>query len=105
MPGSPGAYGSIWPAVQNLLLAARGVGLGAVLTGLFGGPSLDATKKVLGIPDEVEPVAFIPLGYPDKERYGPDDPAAAVRGAALGALGGGQGEHGQDAVPPLRPSH
>ena len=24
MPSSPGAYGSIWPAVQNLLLAARG---------------------------------------------------------------------------------
>jgi len=71
MPGSPGAYGSIWPAVQNLLLAARGVGLGAVLTGLFGGPNADETRKVLGIPDEVEPVAFVPLGYPDKERYGP----------------------------------
>jgi nitroreductase len=71
MPGSPGAYGSIWPAVQNLLLAARGLGLGAVLTGLLGGPSLDATKKILGIPDEIEPVAFIPLGYPDKQRYGP----------------------------------
>ena len=70
MPG-PAAYGSIFPAVQNLLLAARGLGLGAVLTGLLGGPSVEATKKVLGIPDEVEPVAFIPLGYPDKERYGP----------------------------------
>ena len=33
--------------------------------------SLDATKKILGIPDEIEPVAFIPLGYPDKQRYGP----------------------------------
>jgi nitroreductase len=71
MPGSPGAYGSIWPAVQNLLLAARGLGLGAVLTGLLGGPGLEQTRKVLGIPDEVEPVAFVPLGFPDKQRYGP----------------------------------
>ncbi len=70
MPG-PGAYGSIFPAVQNLLLAARGLGLGAVLTGLLGGPSVEATKKALAIPEDVEPVAFIPLGYPDKERYGP----------------------------------
>jgi len=28
-------------------------------------------KTLLGLPDHVIPLAFIPLGYPDKERYGP----------------------------------
>ena len=60
--------GSIFPAVQNLLLAARGHGIGSVLTGLLSGPR---PKEILGLPDRVEPMAFIPLGYPDKEHFGP----------------------------------
>jgi nitroreductase len=59
---------SLMPAVQNLLLAARGLGLGAVLTGLVGGA---AAKELLGLPDHVDPVASIPLGLPaDGVRYG-----------------------------------
>jgi nitroreductase len=65
-----GRYGSIFPAVQNLLLAARGVGLGAVVTGLFGS-DLPKLRAVTGIPEDVEPLVFVPLGYPDKGRYGP----------------------------------
>jgi nitroreductase len=53
---------SIFPAIQNLLLAASAVGLGSALTTLpiFGG---DLTK-VLGLPAHVLPVAVVPIGYP-----------------------------------------
>jgi nitroreductase len=65
-------YGSIFPAVQNILLAARGLGVGATLTTLLAGPELPALKATLDIPDDVEPLAFIPIGYPgDGAHYGP----------------------------------
>lgn len=55
--------GSIWPAIQNLLLAARASGLGACPTTL---PLADkaAAKAALGIPEGVEPICLIPVGYP-----------------------------------------
>jgi nitroreductase len=54
---------SIFPAVQNLLLAANAVGLGSALTTLAAadGRSLGET---VGFPEEVLPMAMIPLGYP-----------------------------------------
>ncbi len=71
-------YGSIYPAVQNFLLAARAVGLGAGLVTL---PLWNkwAVKRLLGLPVSVEPVCLIPLGWP-KGRYGPTTrkPAAEV---------------------------
>jgi nitroreductase len=62
-------YGSIYPAVQNLLLAARAEGLGATLTTL---PLWNrvAARRILGLPWNVEPVAVVPLGWP-KGKYGP----------------------------------
>jgi nitroreductase len=62
-------YGSIFPAVQNLLLAARGLGLGAALTTLHKMHE-DEVKQLLGIPDAMETVALIPIGYPI-DKYGP----------------------------------
>lgn len=64
-----GHYGSLFPAVQNLLLAARGLGLGASLTTLHKGHEGEV-KELLGIPDTVETVALIPVGYPIG-KYGP----------------------------------
>jgi nitroreductase len=64
----PGVVGgaSIYPSVQNLLLAARNEGLGAVLTTLL--VSLEPQlKELLGIPDELITCATIPMGYPVKE--------------------------------------
>jgi len=58
-----GAGGSIWPAVQNVLLTARSLGLGAALTTL-GLSNRPAAKEVLGLPELVEPFAIIPVGYP-----------------------------------------
>ena len=59
---------SIYPAIQNLLLAIHTAGLGSVLTTLWMG-QLDAVKKLLKVPDEVEMHAILPVGYPDR-KYG-----------------------------------
>jgi nitroreductase len=62
-------YGSIFPSVQNLLLAARAAGLGAALITL---PlwSTFLARRALGLPWTVTPCAVIPLGWP-RGRYGP----------------------------------
>lgn len=62
-------YGSIYPSVQNLLLAARAAGLGAALITL---PlwSTFAARRILGCPWNVQPCAVIPLGWP-LGKYGP----------------------------------
>ncbi len=62
-------YGSIFPSVQNLLLAARAAGLGAALITL---PlwSTFVARRILGLPWSVTPCAVIPLGWPSG-RYGP----------------------------------
>ena len=61
-------YGSIYPAVQNLLLAARAAGLGAALITL---PlwSRFLARRALGLPWNVTPCAVVPLGWP-LGRYG-----------------------------------
>jgi nitroreductase len=57
-------WGSIFPAVQNLLLAARGRGLGATLTTLHKAAEAEV-KAVLGIPAEFETAALVPVGRPE----------------------------------------
>ena len=64
-----GYWGSIYPSVQNLLLAARGMGLGASLITL---PlwSKSSARRILGLPHSVTPCCIVPLGWP-RGRYGP----------------------------------
>lgn len=62
--------GSVYPAVENLLLAARAEGLGCVLTTLLCMEE-DAVKELLGIPDGWGTAAMIPLGYPVGKGHGP----------------------------------
>lgn len=62
------AGASIYPAVQNLMLAARALGLGTTLTTLHRGHEEDI-RKLLGIPDGVETMAMIPIGHP-KGKFG-----------------------------------
>ena len=68
--GRAAYYGSIFPATQNLLLAARAIGLGATLTTL---PlwSRGLARRTLGLPAGVTPCAVIPLGWPAGGGYGP----------------------------------
>lgn len=64
-----GYWGSIYPPVQNLLLAARAMGLGASLVTLpiWNVPS---TRRLLKLPMNVTPCCVVPLGWP-RGRYGP----------------------------------
>ncbi|MDH5737028.1 MAG: nitroreductase family protein [Gammaproteobacteria bacterium] len=54
---------SLYPAVQNLLLAARGLGYGGVITG-FHRPVENELKALLGIPEEVFIGCTLTLGKP-----------------------------------------
>jgi nitroreductase len=69
---------SIYPACQNLLLAARARGLGGVMT-MWHGAVEDELRHVLSIPDDVVVAATIPIGHP-LGRHGP------VRRLPLGQL-------------------
>jgi nitroreductase len=57
------AGSSIYPAVQNLMLAARALGLGTTLTTLHRAHH-DDVRELLGVPETVELVAMIPVGWP-----------------------------------------
>ena len=62
-------YGSVYPAVQNLLLGCRAVGLGASLQTL---PIwlMPIARRILGLPRDRVPVCIIPIGWA-KGNYGP----------------------------------
>jgi len=56
-------------AIQNMLLAAHGIGLGAVWCGLYPITSLTkATKELLGIPNNIVPVGMVVVGNKEKDR-------------------------------------
>jgi nitroreductase len=64
-----GEASSVYPGVQNLLLAARALGLGAVITAWH--LMLEHEwKRELGIPGDVNTFAVIPVGWP-LGRFGP----------------------------------
>jgi len=60
---------SVYPGVQNLLLAARALGLGAVIT-IWHLLLEREWKRELGIPRDVSTLAVIPVGWP-LGRFGP----------------------------------
>ncbi len=61
---------SVYPAVQNLLLAARAHGLGGVITTVLCQREADV-KALLGIPAEYATCAMVPLGFPERRGHGP----------------------------------
>ena len=62
------AGASIYPAIQNLMLASRALGLGTTLTTLHRFFE-DEVRELLGIPATVDTAALIPVGWP-KGRFG-----------------------------------
>jgi nitroreductase len=60
---------SIYPAVQNIILACRAFGLGTVLTTIHMFFE-DEVKAILGLPAEVLTYALLPIGYP-RDQFGP----------------------------------
>ena len=76
--GTSPAGSYVYPAVQNLMLAARALGLGTTLTTLHRAHEGDV-KELLAIPDNVETMALIPLGWPKgKFGMGPRRPVEEV---------------------------
>jgi nitroreductase len=64
------AGSSIYGAVQNMMLAARAQGLGTVLTTL--NTRIEGLlRREFDLPDDAKPVAVIPVGWPEGERFGP----------------------------------
>jgi nitroreductase len=60
---------SIYPAVQNVILACRALGLGTLIT--TNHLRVEAEfKALLGIPDDVDTFALMPIGWPEG-RFGP----------------------------------
>lgn len=59
-------FGSIYPAVQNLMLAARAAGLGTTLTtlSLWNKRKL---RRIIEAPWRLTPVCVIPMGWPEKK--------------------------------------
>ena len=55
--------GSVYPAVQNFLLACRNEGLGCVLTTLLCYEE-ESVKALLNLPDDWYTCAHVPIGYP-----------------------------------------
>ncbi len=74
--GTP--YASVYPAVQNFMLAARALGIGTAMTTVYRiyQPEL---RALLGVPDQLEIVALVPMGRP-RGHFGvaPRRPAEAV---------------------------
>ena len=63
------AAASTFPAVQNILLAARALGIGTVLTTLHP-QVMDRVHAMFGVPEEMAFHCCIPLGFP-RGRFGP----------------------------------
>ncbi|HET6460652.1 MAG TPA: nitroreductase family protein [Syntrophales bacterium] len=71
----PGQSGVIWGqnyylvdvgiAAQNMMLAARGLGLGSVFVGIY---DEDKLKSLLHIPSPIRIVGLFPVGYPVEEK-------------------------------------
>ena len=64
------AGSSIYGAVQNLMLAARALGVGTVLTT----PNIyveEMLVKEFHLPENAIPACIIPVGFPDGQRFGP----------------------------------
>ena len=76
--GGMSGASSVFPSVQNLMLAARALGIGSTLTTLH--PTVMArVHELLDIPADVEFHCCVPLGYP-RGRFGPTQrvPTAAT---------------------------
>lgn len=65
-------------ATQNILLAARGLGLGTVWVGIYPEKDrMEGFRKLCALPDHIHPFALVPVGWPDapfevKDRFRPE---------------------------------
>jgi len=62
------AGSSIYPAIQNVILACRAFGLGTVLTTIHVFFE-DEVREILKLPTDVQTYALMPIGYPQGHHY------------------------------------
>lgn len=62
-------WSALYPAAQNILLAARALGLGTTFTTMQN-VAEPTVREVLGIPEHIKIAAMIPMGWPDAN-FGP----------------------------------
>ena len=59
-------------ATQNILLAAHGLGLGAVWIGIFPRKNrIVSIKELFSLPENITPLALVAVGYPDERKIAP----------------------------------
>lgn len=71
-------HASVFPAVQNFILAARALGIGTAFTTVYRVHE-DDVRSILGVPESFEIVALVPMGRP-RGKFGiaPRRPAEQV---------------------------
>jgi nitroreductase len=79
------AGSSIYPAVQNIILACRAFGLGTVLTTIHAFYE-DEVRNILNLPADVQSYALMPVGYP-RGRHGPISRKPLAEVACLDTFG------------------
>jgi len=79
------AGSSIYPAVQNVILACRAFGLGTVLTTIHAFFE-EEVREILKLPADVQTYALMPIGYPQGHHY-PDKRKAIQEVACLDRYG------------------
>jgi len=82
----PGSANSVIPAAQNLMLAARALGIGSVPTTLHPNV-MDRFHAMFDIPRDVTFHFCIPLGYP-QGKFGPTNRKPTAETTFLGRWGG-----------------
>ena len=61
-------------ATQNILIAAHGMGLGAVWLGIYPREErMEGMRKLTGLPAHVDPFSLIAIGYPAEQKPVPSD--------------------------------
>ena len=60
-------WSAVYPASQNLCVAARALGLGTTFT-TFQSVAEPEVRRILGIPDDVFIGTLIPVGWPERAR-------------------------------------
>lgn len=56
-------------AIENMLIAAPGLGLGAVWVGVYPKPeNVQPVRRILGLPDEIIPFGLVYTGYPAEKK-------------------------------------
>lgn len=68
LPGAAAAAGSLFPAAQNLMLAARALGIGSVLTTLHP-QVMERVHELFSVPEGARFHCCVPLGHP-RGRFG-----------------------------------